>query len=179
MKLVRCPFTCRPSYLGYCRNDQLQGWAGQQNITLDIRVIAATNRDLKASILDHAFREDLYFRLSAFKITSPPLRERPLDIVPLAYQFLDTKLSKGRSLRITSESAELLVSYHWPGNVRELQNVIIRAQVLSSQGLIEPEHLIFDDLPEAFLPAQEQDELAYSNSGLGERYFLQIIQGQA
>ena len=141
---------------------------GQQNIALDIRVIAATNRDLKASILDRSFREDLYFRLSAFRITSPPLRERPLDIVPLAYQFLDPQLSKGRSLRITSESAELLVSYHWPGNVRELQNVIIRAQVLSRQGVIEPEHLVFDDWPEAFPDAQEQDQLAYGNSSIEE-----------
>ena len=161
------PFHLQAKLLRVLQERSVTRLGGQHNITLDIRVIAATNRDLKASILDHAFREDLYFRLSAFKITSPPLRAGPLDIVPLAYQFLDTKLSKGRSLRITSESAELLVSYHWPGNVRELQNVIIRAQVLSSQGLIEPEHLIFDDLPEAFLPAQEQNELAYSNSGLG------------
>ena len=141
---------------------------GQQNIALDIRVIAATNRDLKASILDRSFREDLYFRLSAFKITSPPLRDRPLDILPLAHQFLDTQLSQGHSLMITPEAAELLVAYHWPGNVRELQNVIIRAQVLSRRGFIEPDHLIFDDLPEVAQYAQQQDQQTYSNSDLGE-----------
>jgi two-component system response regulator FlrC len=66
--------------------------------------------------------------------------------VPLAHQFLDTQLSKGSRVMITPEASEMLVSYSWPGNVRELQNVIVRAQVLSSQGLIQPDHLIFDDL---------------------------------
>jgi len=141
---------------------------GQQSLALDIRVIAATNRDLKVSILDRSFREDLYFRLSAFKITSPPLRERPLDILPLAHQFLDIKLSKGHSLMITPEAKERLVSYHWPGNVRELQNVIIRAQVLSQRGYIESEHLIFDDLPEAFQYPQEQHHPDSSHSGVGK-----------
>ena len=119
---------------------------GQKPVTLDLRVIAATNRDLKVAIEERVFREDLYFRLSAFKITLPPLRERPLDILPLAHQFLDTQLSKGSRVMITPEASEMLVSYSWPGNVRELQNVIVRAQVLSSQGLIQPDHLIFDDL---------------------------------
>jgi len=118
---------------------------GQKPVTLDLRVIAATNRDLKEAIEERVFREDLYFRLSAFKITLPPLRERPLDILPLAHQFLDTQLSKGSRATITPEASEMLVSYSWPGNVRELQNVIVRAQVLSSQGLIQPDHLVFDD----------------------------------
>ena len=162
------PFHLQAKLLRVLQERTVTRLGGQQNIALDIRVIAATNRDLKASILDRSFREDLYFRLSAFKITSPPLRDRPLDIVPLAYQFLDPKLSKGRSLRITSEAVELLLSYHWPGNVRELQNVIIRAQVLSRQGIIEPEHLVFDDVPDALPNVQGQDQLVFAASGLGE-----------
>ncbi|MDG1307835.1 MAG: sigma-54 dependent transcriptional regulator [Porticoccaceae bacterium] len=120
---------------------------GQKGIDLDIRVIAATNRNLKNAIAQRSFREDLYFRLSAFKLTIPPLRERPLDILPLIEQFINQQTTEGQSVRLTTEAQELLVTYQWPGNVRELQNVIIRAMVLCHQGPIDSQHLIFDDMP--------------------------------
>jgi two-component system response regulator FlrC len=119
---------------------------GQQEINLNIKVVAATNRDLKESIAQRTFREDLYFRLSAFKLTLPALCQRPMDIMPLADQIAGDSQSAGQGSRISDEAAQLLVSYSWPGNVRELQNVITRANILAQQGVIQPQHLIFDDI---------------------------------
>ena len=122
---------------------------GQKAIELDIRVIAATNRNLKHAIAQRTFREDLYFRLSAFKLSLPPLRERPLDILPLVEQFAAQQSKDGQPVRITNQAQEMLSSYPWPGNVRELQNVILRAMVLANQNPIDTQHLIFDDIPAA------------------------------
>jgi len=119
---------------------------GQKSIELDIRIIAATNRNLKQAIAEHRFREDLYFRLSAFKLSLPPLSERPLDILPLAEQFVAQQNMTGHQISISPAAQHRLVSYPWPGNVRELQNVMVRAMVLSNQRSIELEHLLFDDL---------------------------------
>jgi two-component system response regulator FlrC len=120
---------------------------GQKSIDLDIRVIAATNRNLKNAIVQRTFREDLYFRLSAFKLTLPPLRERPLDILPLIEQFSAQHAVAGQQVRLTAEAQQMLTDYRWPGNVRELQNVILRAMVLANQSVIDTQHLMFDDMP--------------------------------
>ena len=119
---------------------------GQESIPLDIRIIAATNRNLKQAIAEHRFREDLYFRLSAFKLSLPPLSERPMDIMPLVEQFASQHNSSGQPIIISAAAQQRLVEYPWPGNVRELQNVIVRAIVLSNGRSIEVEHLLFDDL---------------------------------
>jgi two-component system response regulator FlrC len=119
---------------------------GQKSIALDIRVIAATNRNLKQAIAEHRFREDLYFRLSAFKLSLPPLSERPLDILPLAEQFVALQNTSSHPTTISAAAQQRLISYPWPGNVRELQNVIVRAMVLSNQRSIDIEHLLFDDI---------------------------------
>ena len=109
----------------------------------DIRVIAATNRDLMAAIRRGEFREDLYYRLGVFEIVLPPLRERPDDIMELADGFLEEiGLSVGRpAAGIARDAREQLTSYHWPGNVRELRNAIERAVILADGGFIRSEHL--------------------------------------
>jgi transcriptional regulator with GAF, ATPase, and Fis domain len=109
----------------------------------DIRVIAATNRDLMAAIRRGEFREDLYYRLGVFEIVLPPLRERPEDILELADSFLDEiGQSVGRpAAGIARDAREQLTAYHWPGNVRELRNAIERAVILADGGYIHPEHL--------------------------------------
>ena len=136
---------------------------GQKPIDLDIRVVAATNRNLKNAIAQRNFREDLYFRLSAFKLTIPPLRERPLDILPLVEQFMRQQIIAGQAVSLTVEAQQMLVAYRWPGNVRELQNVIVRAMVLCNQGPIDSEHLIFDDMPIAD-EFEQQRAVAQANS---------------
>jgi len=106
---------------------------GSRPIRVDVRVIAATNRDLQAAIAERAFRSDLFYRLNVFPIEMPPLRERPTDI-PLLVEYFVHRFSKRAGKKFTgisSKTLELLQSYPWPGNIRELQNVIERAVIVS------------------------------------------------
>jgi DNA-binding NtrC family response regulator len=116
---------------------------GNETLKVDVRLIAATNRDLKAEIKKGTFREDLYYRLNVISIELPPLRERRADIGPLASFFLARYAKEnGRNIEGISEKAlKVLSSYDWPGNVRELENVIERAVVLCDGGLIDLRHL--------------------------------------
>jgi two-component system response regulator HydG len=110
---------------------------------VDVRVVAATNRGLRAQVAARRFREDLYFRLSVFPITVPPLRERKRDIVVLSRYFVDRfcRDLKKKPLSLSPEALEQLQTYHWPGNVRELQNGIERAVILADGTEIQPRHL--------------------------------------
>jgi DNA-binding NtrC family response regulator len=116
---------------------------GTVDIVIDTRIVAATNRDLKAMVAQERFREDLYFRLNALQLLVPPLRERPEDIPPLIDHFVGHwNRELGRSVKGPSDEAlELLMAHRWPGNVRELRNVIERAILLESEEWILPEHL--------------------------------------
>jgi NtrC-family two-component system response regulator AlgB len=109
----------------------------------DVRVIAATNRDLAAAVASGAFREDLLFRLNVIEVTIPPLRERPEDILPLAEHFLGffARAQRRRDLRLLPGARERLLAYPWPGNVRELRNAIERAAILSTDDAIGVEAL--------------------------------------
>lgn len=111
---------------------------GQKEIDINVRIIAATNKNIEQLIQLGRFREDLYYRLSHFTIEVPPLRSRQEDIIPLANHFLYNLYSKGQNKkrRFSPEAEEFLKSYTWPGNVRELQNVINRAFFLSSGDII-------------------------------------------
>lgn len=104
-----------------------------KTMKIDVRVIAATNRDLEQQVAEGRFREDLYYRLSVFPLTVPPLRKRKEDIVPLANAFLERSLQKlGRTMQpLSAEAIARLNAYDWPGNVRELQNVIERAVIVA------------------------------------------------
>jgi Nif-specific regulatory protein len=116
---------------------------GSQPIKVDVRVIAATNRDLEKAVAESSFRRDLYFRLRVVEIFVPPLRKRPEDIVELANYFLDRfNVETGRKIRgFTPEALHLMRQYRWPGNVRELKNVIERAVVLARSDFIENDDL--------------------------------------
>jgi DNA-binding NtrC family response regulator len=116
---------------------------GNQTIPVDTRLIAATNRDLKAMVADGRFREDLYYRLNVINVTLPALRDRRSDIPALAMHFLSRFAQENSKAvdRISEAALGRLVSYAWPGNVRELENVIERAVVLADEGCIEPGHL--------------------------------------
>jgi transcriptional regulator with PAS, ATPase and Fis domain len=111
-------------------------------IKVDVRIIAATNRDLKTMVKEGKFREDLYFRLNVFPITVPPLRQRRDDIVPLILYFLDIFSHKyGTKKKLTTEALNALVAYDWPGNVRELRNLLERLMVIVEDTYIELHHL--------------------------------------
>jgi two-component system response regulator FlrC len=110
-----------------------QRLGGDAELTVDVRLVAATNRDLEQAVREGGFREDLYYRLAVFPIEIPPLRDRPRDILPLCEHFLQL-LTRGPDRTapvITDKAREALLAHSWPGNVRELQNVVERALVLS------------------------------------------------
>jgi two-component system response regulator FlrC len=121
----------------------LERVGGTKTVTVDVRVIGATNRDLQQMVATRAFRDDLYYRLSVFPISLPALRERPSDILPLANHVLcQVSLRLGKRITGFSEEAvRILREYAWPGNIRELQNVIERAAILCREDHIAPTHL--------------------------------------
>ena len=112
---------------------------------VDVRIVSATNRDLRSGALDNPFREDLYFRISTFRINVPSLIARLDDVLPLANFFILKHSRENRSLQFSPEAVAKLLSYTWPGNVRELENVVQRAIVLTSGEVIQPRCLIFDE----------------------------------
>ncbi len=116
---------------------------GTALVTVDVRLVAATNRGLRAAVAARRFREDLFFRLSVFPITVPPLRDRGNDIPLLARYFVDRfcRDLKKKPLALSSAALDALQSYRWPGNVRELQNCIERAVILADGDSILPRHL--------------------------------------
>ncbi len=116
---------------------------GMQTIKVDVRLVAATNRDLAKLVAEGKFREDLYYRLHVFPIYVPPLRKRKSDIVLLADHFLEkyAKLNSKKIRRISSAAIDMLMSYHWPGNVRELENCIERAVLVAEGDVVHPHHL--------------------------------------
>ena len=126
-------------------SDDKDGDGCANGFQVDVRLVAATNRGLRAQVAQRRFREDLFFRLSVFPITVPPLRDRAGDIPTLAAFFVERfcRDMKKKLLTISPAALERLTSYHWPGNVRELQNCIERAVALAAYG-----DLVLEDLPE-------------------------------
>ena len=124
---------------------------GTETVKVDVRVIAATNRDLERDVAEGRFRRDLYFRLHVLEILVPPLRKRPEDIPELAHYFLQRfNAETGRKLRgFTPQAMELMRKYRWPGNVRELKNVVERAVVLARGEFIEQDDLTLSQLSTA------------------------------
>ena len=115
-----------------------------KTIKVDVRILAATNRDLHKAISEGGFREDLFYRLNVVPIELPPLRERPGDIPALVAHFIKKYGDEtGRpDLRVSDEAMETLQSYSWKGNIRELENCIERAIILTEDDIIEPRHLL-------------------------------------
>ncbi|HTI43574.1 MAG TPA: sigma-54 dependent transcriptional regulator [Vicinamibacterales bacterium] len=136
------PLALQAKILRALEEKRFERVGGTQSLHVDVRVVAATNRHLKTAVATKQFREDLYFRLSVFPISIPPLRDRPGDIATLARHFVD-KFSRDLNKKVHFASAALdeLQRYPWPGNVRELQNCIERAVILCDADTIQPRHL--------------------------------------
>jgi two-component system response regulator FlrC len=130
---------------------EFQHLGGTRVLKANVRVIAATNRDLRKAVERGEFRDDLYYRLQVFEIRMPPLRDRKTDVLPLAEVFLrDIARSFGRPpAGLTPEAKQALLAYDWPGNVRELRNALERAAILCEGGLIAAQHLSLDAPPRA------------------------------
>ncbi len=124
---------------------EVERLGGQEKISLNVRVLATTNRKLKEHVEQGLFREDLYYRLSVFPIKIPSLKDRVGDILPLAMGLMKKHWKEGKALPVFSEDAAVIMqNYAWPGNVRELENVVQRALILQQKGYILPECLVFE-----------------------------------
>ncbi|MEE9523586.1 MAG: sigma-54 dependent transcriptional regulator [Thermodesulfovibrionales bacterium] len=150
------PLALQTKLLRVLQEKEFRPIGGKKSIKVDIRFVAATNRDLKKMINEQTFREDLYYRLNIFPVHVPPLRERKEDIPLLSYHFLG-KFSSELNVEVNSISAEamsILLEHNWPGNVRELENTIHRAMLLGNGDVITPSQLVFldqqqkEDIPE-------------------------------
>jgi len=137
------PLLLQGKILRLVQEKQFERVGGVQTLTVDVRVVAATNRDLKTLVAEKQFREDLYFRLSVFPVEIPPLRRRRGDVLPLAEAFLQRYAREmGRKgLQLSEAAKRALLDHSWPGNVRELQNCLERAAILCDGTSIEPGHL--------------------------------------
>lgn len=159
--------TAQAKLLRALQEKEFERVGGTKTLQVDVRLIAATNRNLEEMIADGRFRQDLYYRINVFPLHSPPLRERKDDIIPLATYFVDryNKESSREAMRISPAASALLLEYAWPGNIRELQNVMERAVILCGSGdVLDASHLPFlrkgNTPQDAIAPTTLNDALA-------------------
>ena len=135
---MNCPERPKAKLLRVLQEGCFEVLGSPKTVTVDVRVIAATNRDLEREVMEGRFREDLYYRLKVFPIEVPPLRERRDDIPMLVWSFVEKFSREMRKdiRRIPKETMDALVRYHWPGNVRELRNLIEQAFILSQEDVL-------------------------------------------
>ena len=137
------PLSVQSKMLRAIETKRIDRLGGTGSIPVDVRIVAATNRNLRQAVTSRQFREDLFFRLSVFPVTIPPLRDRKDDVPLLAHHFIDRVCRDvgKKPLAIAPETMDLLRSYAWPGNVRELQNALERAVILADGDALLPRHL--------------------------------------
>jgi len=135
------PIGLQSKLLRFLELGEIQRLGSSDTLSVNVRVVAATNAELRKLVQQHAFREDLYYRLSVFPIGLPPLRDRMSDLPPLAESFLATLCP--HTVDLAPEAETVLMQHSWPGNVRELRNVMERASILACSGTtIRPEHIL-------------------------------------
>lgn len=150
------PFPTQAKILRALQEGVFERVGGSESVTVNVRVVAATNRDLETAVAQREFREDLFYRLNVVRIHVPALRERKDDIPALVNWFLKKTSASGAAggeLSITEDALEALKAYHWPGNVRELENTIRRAAVTATGGVV-----MRQDLPQWRLPGPSTEE---------------------
>jgi two-component system response regulator HydG len=178
------PLGLQPKILRVLQERFVRPLGGKGEVPIDVRVIAATNRDLETAIEEGRFREDLYYRVNVVQIRLPPLRARRADILPLALSFIRSfaEATKKEVTGFSKEVAEKLVSYAWPGNVRELQNSMERAVALTRL-----QEICVDDLPETIrhyrysnvvIAGDDPSELAPLEE-MEKRYILRVLEAVA
>lgn len=146
-EISEMPLELQAKLLRVLQEREVERVGGHKTIKLDIRVLATSNRDMMAMVKEGQFREDLYYRLNVFPIEIPALRQRPLDIEPLALKMVEKNALQNAQTpcQVTQEAIAKLTQYSWPGNIRELENVIQRAMILATE-VIDAEHIC---LPES------------------------------
>jgi len=150
------PLALQAKLLRILQNGEFQRLGGDQTLRTQVRVIAATNKDLTVMVKEKTFREDLFYRLNVVMIQLPPLREREEDILPLAEYFLHRD-GKERRIKLSAAAKQFLQSRRWPGNVRELENAVQRAVVCATSDTIEPGDLSAERDAKVSVPATGED----------------------
>src|SRR5215813_9083470 len=141
-EIVELRLPLQVKLLRFLQEREVERIGGRQRLPIDTRVIAATNKDLKAEVAAGRLREDLYFRLSVVTVVLPPLRERGEDIGLLAYEFLRRDARRyGKSVQFSAAAMDAIAKHPWPGNIRELENAVQRAVILTVDRLIQPADL--------------------------------------
>jgi two-component system response regulator FlrC len=154
-EITEMPLALQAKLLRVLQEREVERIGGSEPVALDVRVIATTNRLLRAEVASGRFREDLYYRLNVFPLTVNPLRDRRDDILPLATHLLQVRARPGKRIpALSADAAHLLLTYTWPGNVRELDNLLQRALVLVEGSVIEAEHILFEKQPSLLEAAQ-------------------------
>jgi two-component system response regulator FlrC len=156
-EITEMPLALQAKLLRVLQEKEVERIGGTGALSLNVRVIATTNRNLRAEVAAGRFREDLYYRLNVFPLALSPLRDRRDDILPLATHLLQLRSRIGQRIpALSADVAHLLLTYSWPGNVRELDNLLQRALVLTEGSVIEAEHILFEKQP-AHLDATRGD----------------------
>ena len=160
-EVTEMPLGVQAKLLRVLQEREVERLGGRSSIALDVRVLATTNRNLRAEVAAGRFREDLYYRLNVFPLQTAPLRDRRDDVLPLAMRLLTARCRAGERIpALSADAAHMLLLYPWPGNVRELDNVMQRALILANGSVIQPEHIHLeieglDALPAALAAASQ------------------------
>ena len=172
------PPELQPKLLRVLQEQEFERLGGTKTIKVDVRLLAATHRDLAKMVADGRFRQDLYYRLNVFPLVLPPLRERPDDIPRLVRHFTQQFARRmGRRIEtIPSEMMEALVRYPWPGNVRELQNIIERAVILSPGSVLQVPLSDLQTVPEQSPSQASQDSVPVTLVDAEREHILAALQ---
>lgn len=174
-EISEMPLLLQAKLLRVLQEREVERVGGNKTIKLNIRLIATSNRDLPEMVKKGDFREDLYYRLNVFPLEIPPLRERPLDIVPLVERLLETfgDRSAKHIYKLSKAAVNRLENYEWPGNIRELENVVQRAMILST-GTIEEVHLNLPDVSIHQVMSKD-DDVSYDMKTLEKNHIMKTL----
>jgi len=173
-EISEMPLAMQPKLLRAIETGEIEHIGGEKSIAVDVRIVAATNRDLAQAVKEGTFRNDLYYRLNMASISLPTLSERQEDIEKLVVHFLQKyrRPCEPRILQVSPSTLTLLKSYPWPGNVRELENAIERASYLVKRGILLPEHLPEEVRMYQKRPVNVPEKLPTSENGQGVNVLL-------
>ncbi len=173
-EVTEMPLGLQAKLLRVLQEREVERLGGRVPVSLDVRVLATTNRNLRGEVAAGRFREDLYYRLNVFPLTTAPLRERRDDVLPLAMHVLNARCRPGERIpALSAEAAHILLTHSWPGNVRELDNVMQRALILASGPVIGPESIQIEEGYRLWAVGCSQNEEADSDPSLATAHSLQ------